>query len=560
MVAGVLLQLPAPILTMYIVDSAVDGASTEWITKLALVFLGLILLRSALSFVSERATLQLKETVIQEIGANLIQHLHRLPSGFFANRHSTYLQSRVMSDSRAIEGALARTLVNVVINGLTFLVGLGFVLYIRYQLALLLLSFLAVFAFIRYYANDRMRALSQQMQEIQASTSAAVSESFAGVRTVKVFGREEAQSGRLRDRLGTLRDIYVNTNWFAILAGLGTGTITSICAAFVLWYGARAVLAGEMTLGEVVAVLTFLSFLYTPINSLVAANLSIHQSAAAIQRIYEFLEEVPERREGLQLDTVQGRIEARGLAFAYPGGDPVLDDVDLAIEPGTKVALVGKSGAGKSTLVNLLVRFYEHQEGELLLDGHDVRKLSLYTLRNTIGIVDQQTFLFTGTIAENIRFGRPEASSEEVREAARKAFAHDFIERLPEGYESLVGERGVRLSGGQAQRIALARMFLKDPKILILDEAVSAVDSESEAFIKRALQPLTVGRTTIIIAHRLSSLLMAEQVLLLEDGKVVECGSHRQLMDRDSRYAQLFREQFRPQLDEGASPPDAIVA
>ncbi|HET6231836.1 MAG TPA: ABC transporter ATP-binding protein [Longimicrobiaceae bacterium] len=547
MVLSVLLQLPAPLFTMYVVDAAVAGAKLDRITLISLAFAALVLLRHVFAFVNERATLVLKENIILDLASHLVEHLHGLPLSFFSQHHSSYLQARVMNDARGIEGALVRTLVTVVINGLTFLVGLGFVLYVRVELAVILVLFVVPFAWIRHAANRQMRVLSADMQEKQAVASAAVAESFAAVRTIKAYGRERLQQRAVADRLRDLRDIYVRVNWFGIVSTVGTSLVTGLCSVFVLWYGARAVVLGQMTMGQVVAVLAFLSFLYAPVNAVIAANLNVQQSAAAIQRLYEFLGEPRERTGGGELPPLRGTIEMRGVRFAYADGSEVLAGVDLRIEAGSTVALVGRSGAGKSTLVNLLARFYEPGGGQVLLDGADVRTLALEPLRAAVGIVDQQTFLFSGTVGDNVRFGRPEASDAEVEEACRRSFAHDFIAQLPEGYATTVGERGVRLSGGQCQRIALARMFLKDPPVLILDEAVSAVDSESEAEIHDALVPLMRGRTTVVIAHRLSSLLLADEVLLLDEGRIVEKGSHAELVERNGLYARIFREQFKPQ-------------
>ncbi len=555
MVLSVVLQLPAPFLTMRIVDAAVDGADLGSIGRIALVLGILVVLRHVFAFVNEHVTLVLKERIILDLEMHLLRHLARLPLSFFAQHHSTYLQSRVMNDARAVEGALVRTIVTVLINGLTFIVGLGFVLYVRVELALLLSVFLLPFGYIRYFANDRMRALSQEMQERQSVASAHVSESLAGMRTIKAFGRFDRQESLARTQLDALRDVYVRTNWYGIVSTVGTGLVTALCVTFVLWYGARNVVLGTMTIGEVVAILAFLNFLYLPINSLVAANISVQQSASAIQRLYEFLLQAPERQEGLALPSVRGQIELRGVHLAYGDGPDVLRGVDLRIEAGRTVALVGRSGAGKSSLVNLIVRFYEPRQGQVLLDEIDVESLSLAFLRRTVGIVDQQTFLFAASIAENVRFGRPDASREEVAEACRMAQAHDFIAALPRGLETEVGERGVRLSGGQAQRIALARMFLMDPAVLVLDEAVSAVDSESEASIQQAILRLMEGRTTIVIAHRLSSLVLADDVVLLEAGRIVERGSHQELVERDTAYAQMFREQLVP--GGGGKPPAA---
>jgi ABC-type multidrug transport system fused ATPase/permease subunit len=560
MVLCVLLQLPVPVLMMYIIDHTVSSKNTDLLTKVSLLLAALVVTKHIFSYLNETLTLRVKEDIILEIQRRLLGHVQRLPLSFFSSKHSTYLQSRVMSDSRAIEGALVRSLVAIAVDGLTFLVGITLIMFIRYELGLVLFIFLLPFAYIRYYANDKMRLLSRDMQEATSVSSAVMSESFAGVRTIKAYGREEFQEAVVGERLKGLRDIYVKTNWFGIVSTVGTSFLTGLSITFVLWYGCRSVISGRMTLGEVFAILSFLNFLYGPINSFVAANLRIQQSAVAIHRIYEFLSEPRERLGGDRLERVAGRIEFRDVSFAYEPGNDVLRDVSFKIEPGAAVALVGRTGAGKSTLVNLMLGFYGPQEGQVLLDGRDVSDLSLESLRGAIGVVDQQTFLFSGTILDNIRFGRPDATPEEVVEASKRSYADEFIERLPDGYQTRVGERGVRLSGGQCQRIALARMFLKDPQVLVLDEAVSAIDSESERYIQEALGPLISTRTTVIVAHRLSSLLLADYVIVLEGGRVVEYGRHQQLMSAGGAYANLFHEQFitQPTNAEEASPVAAV--
>lgn len=559
MVLCVLLQLPIPMLTMYIIDHTVSARNVDLLTEVALLLAALVVAKHVFSYFNETLTLRLKENIILEIQKRLISTIQRLPLSFFSGKHSTYLQSRVMNDSRAIEGALVRTLVSIGVDGLTFIVGFSLIMYIKYELGLVLLVFLLPFAYIRYYANEKMRILSRDMQEASAVSSAVMSESFAGIRTIKSYLREEFQQGIVEERLRGLRDIYIKTNWFGVISTVGTSFLTSLSITFVLWYGCRAVMTGTMTLGEVFAVLAFLNFLYGPVNSFVAANLRIQQSAAAIQRIYEFLKEPKERQDGEKLSAVEGKIEFCNVSFAYDGSNKVLENVSFSIEPGRAVALVGRTGAGKSSLVNLLLGFYNPQSGSVLLDGKKINELSLETVRESIGVVDQQTFLFSGTILENIRFGKPDATLEEVVSASKQSYADEFIERLPEGYDTRVGERGVRLSGGQCQRIALARMFLKNPQILILDEAVSAIDSESERYIQRALVPLISTRTTIVIAHRLSSLLLADHVIVIEQGKVVEEGFHQTLMQAEGPYANLFHEQFHAQLKRSDSESSTVA-
>jgi ABC-type bacteriocin/lantibiotic exporter with double-glycine peptidase domain len=551
MALSVALQLPAPVLTMYVIDKVLPFHSIPILNQVIILLVALVFLRHIFTYLNETATLHLKELIIFEVQERLISHIQRLPLWFFTDKQSTYLQSRVMSDSRAIEGVLVKSVVSLAINILIFLTGLIFVFVVRSQIALLMLLFLIPFGLVRYYTNERMRILGKDLQETTARASAFVAESFAGVRVIKSYVQETFQEELIATRLDALRKINVRINLFGVLSTVGTSLLTALSAALVLWYGSKQVIANHMTLGEVIAVLSMFTFFYQPINEFVATNLRVQQSASAIRRIYEFLALPQERQTGEAMSgKFDGRIELRNVSFCYEPSRDVLKNISFTIEAGKHVALVGKSGAGKSTLVNLLLGFYQPREGEVRVDGKNIESVSLASLRQNIGIVDQNTFLFSGSVLDNARLGKPEATMEEVIDACRFSYADEFISQLPDGYHTLVGERGLRLSGGQCQRIALARMFLKDPSILVLDEAVSSIDSESESYIQQAIRRLTADRTTIIIAHRLSSVLLADDVIVLEDGRIVEEGSHRVLLASNQSYARLFREQFEPAVND----------
>ena len=547
MLGAVSLQLAVPIATMYVFDHVIPGKDLARLSMVGWAVVALISTRHVINYLNEALALKLREQVIFDIQMKAIGHLHRLPMGFFSKRQSTYLQSRVMNDARAVEGALVKTFVSLAVDGLTFVCGMVFLFLIRYQLGVLVCVLLVPFAFVRYFANDRMRVLSGDMQENTSQAAALISESFAGIRVVKSYGRESYQQTLIASTLDRLKEIYVRTNLFGVISTIGASLIMTLSGALVLWFGSADVIQHTLSVGGLVSILSLLGLLFNPVNNFVAANLKIQQALSAIERIYEFLRVPVEDTEGQHFqEPIQGRIRFEQVRFSYQEGLEILSGIDVEIEPGQTLALVGSSGAGKTTLVNLLLKFYATDSGHIYVDGAEISGIARSSLREHIGVVDQNAFLFEGSIKDNIKFGKLDATDEEITTAGRLSYAEEFVAALPDGYDTRVGERGVRLSGGQCQRIALARMFLKNPSILILDEAVSSVDSVSESYIQKALATLSAGRTTILIAHRLSSLQLATRIAVLERGHIVEQGNHEELLSRNGAYSELFRAQFAP--------------
>jgi len=402
--------------------------------------------------------------------------------------------------------------------------------------------------FIIRYFSPRIRQASHSVQEQLEDFSGELQEKIAGVSVVKSFARERSEAKRFYRSSRQLYDTVMRNVRLSSWNTTFTDLITKMAPLVVVWVASVMILRGRLTVGTLIAFFAYVGALYLPLQRFSELGIVISNSVAAIERIFEFFDvqpEVQEHPQAVVLPPVRGEVIFENVSFAYDQRLAVLQNVNLRVRSGEVVALVGQSGSGKTTLVSLIPRFYDVSEGRILIDGVNIRNVTLKSLRNQIGMVLQDTILFSGTLRENLRYGNPKASDAELIRAAQAANAHEFIESLPEGYDTLIGERGIRLSGGQRQRVAIARAFLKNPRILILDEATSALDSESENLIHEALGRLMEGRTTFIIAHRLSTVMNADKLVVLHDGRVVEVGTHEELLRRGGYYSRLFEEQFR---------------
>jgi ATP-binding cassette subfamily B multidrug efflux pump len=544
------IALIIPQLIRWIVDRGIEGQDTALLGRSVLVLLGLTLFKGVLGFAQGRWT----EIASQGVAYDLRNAIHHKLSGLSFSYHDLaqtgQLLSRAVQDVERIRFLTGRATLRLA-EGTTLLLGtFGALLWMNPRLALLALATMPMLILVAFRFGRRFRPLSLVIQQQLAVLTTRVEQNLRGTRVVKAFAQEPAEVARF-DR--------ENQHWFRLsteavrLRALNVplvDLIASIGTVFIIWYGGSLVIHDQLTLGTLVAFSTYLGQLIQPVRRVGMIIPALAMAAAAGERIFEILDaesEVEDTPDAIVLPQARGHIRFEGVSFAYFGRHQVLQDLTFEAFPGQVIALLGATGSGKSTIINLIPRFYEPSAGRILLDGYDTRQVTLNSLRDQIGIVLQETTLFAATIRENIAFGCPDASEEEILAAAKAAQAHQFIIEMPNGYDTEVGERGVTLSGGQKQRLAIARALLKDPRILILDDATSSVDTETERLIQMALEGLMRGRTSFVIAQRLSTVRMADLILVLQKGRIVASGTHETLLRSSGLYAEIYHRQLRPQ-------------
>ena len=529
------------------VTQSVEGkASIAQINFLALAVIAIYLLRALSQFGTNYISHYAAWKMLEDIRRDLYDHLQSLSLRFFHDKQTGELMSRVLDDTRNFEQLLAHAIPTLVVNAL-MLIGVSTILFsMNLHLALYTLIPIPLLFWMVVKFSKISRPMFKEAQKEIAEVSAILQDNFSGIKEIKAFTQEEYESKRTLKRIAAytraiLRALKLSNAFhpsIEFVSGLGT--------VIVIFFGGRLALSNKLALEDLVAFLLYLNTFYQPITSFGMINEGIQHALASAERVFEILNVEPEIKDApdaIEVDRVKGKIEFRNVSFRYVDDVPVLKNVSFRARPGDMIALVGPTGVGKTTIANLIPRFYDPDVGQILIDDIDIRKIKLSSLRKQISMVSQDVFLFNGTVKENILYGRPDATDEEVIAAAKAANAHEFIMELPEGYDTRVGERGVKLSGGQKQRISIARALLKDAPILILDEATSSVDTQTEKQIQEALENLMKNRTTIVIAHRLSTIRDADQIIVLREGEIVEAGRHDELFKAGGLYSQLCKAQ-----------------
>ena len=556
---GSAIGLAFPLVVRELLDAAFLADDRGLLNRVAVFLIGLFFFQAVVNFAQSYLTASVSERVVADLRMDLFRRLIRQPPGFFSRRRVGELSSRLASDAGLIQGIL-RFGIPELVRQITFLAGAVILVTITHP-RLTLVTFVAIppTVLAGWLLGRRVRRISTGIQDRLADAVSRAEQVFSQVRTVQSFTREAWEEELFAEAVEDTRSRGLKR---AVARALLTGVVTFTAfgaIVLVLWEGGRLVLDGQLTPGTLVAFLLYAVTIAGAVTSLAGFWSNLQEASGAARRIFELLDHPrelaePERPRSLSRP-VEGRVRYEEVRFRYgPDLPEVLHGIDLELEPGETVALVGASGAGKSTVASLLPRFYDVTAGAVRIDGVDVREVPLEELRSTIGLVPQEPLLFAGTIRDNLRYGNPDATDPEIEAAAREARAHQFIAELPDGYNALVGERGVTLSAGQRQRMAIARVLLKAPALLILDEASSALDAESESLVQDALDRLMVGRTTLVIAHRLSTILRADRILVLQEGRIVDQGTHRELLARNDLYGRLYRAQFEMAVDAVAAP------
>lgn len=549
LLVSTLLGLVLPLVVQNLVDVVLIDKNLTRLNQLAIGLFVVFIVQAIFSFAHRLSLAYVGERVIATIRIQIYSHLQTLSLKYFADHRTGEVVSRLTNDVSLLQNAVTDNLVALLRQAITLVGAAALLFWLNWRLTLIILTGIPIISLTMVALGRQIRKAAKAVQDALAEAANVVEETVSGIRIVKSFVRESHEIGRFTMRVNETFDAAMYRAKIGAILGPIIGFMAFASITITLWFGSIEVLEDRLTAGGLVAYLVYTMMVAAPIASLAGLYAQFQSALGATERLFELLDTLPDiadRPDATVLPMVSGRVQFEQVDFDYTTAVPILKQVSFEVKPGQVVALVGPSGAGKSTLVNLIPRFYDVANGRILIDSADIRDVTVKSLRQQIGIVPQETILFSDTVLENIRYGKLAATQAEIEQAATDANAHDFIvNELPNGYLTMVGERGVKLSGGQRQRVAIARAILKDPRILILDEATSSLDSESESLVQEALQRLMNGRTSFVIAHRLSTVINADWILVLDQGRVVEQGTHSDLLqNRDGLYHRLYQMQF----------------
>ncbi len=547
MLIGSLTGLALPAVAGSLIDTVFVKGDATGLNNATLLLVGAFVVQAIAMFVQNFLLTYTGERVVTNLRIKLYTHLQKLPLGFFNERRTGDLISRLTNDVSQVQSAVTSNLISLAGSLVTLIGGVIIIVTRDWRLTLLILAVIPVLSFFAIFIGTRLKKLSQAVSAELGEATNTLEETLSNEKTVKAFTREDYEVGRYSGRVENvfrlaIRRARLQSSFMALMTFL---SFTAVAA--VLWFGGHEVLAGHITPGELVSILIYMGVVAAPIGSLAGLYGEFQKALGSGERIFSLLDEqitVTDIPDARPLPPLEGELRFENVGFAYSENTPVLHNLSFEAKPGQILALVGPSGAGKTTIANLIPRFFDPTEGRILVDGYDIREVQVKSLREQISTVLQEPVLFGSTIRENIIYGRLEATQAEIIEAARAANAFEFIEKLPEKFDSVVGERGVKLSGGQRQRIAIARAILRNPRILILDEATSSLDNESESLVQEALDRLMRTRTTVVIAHRLSTIENADKIVVIDQGRVVEEGNHGVLMEKEGLYYRLYTRNF----------------
>jgi ABC-type multidrug transport system fused ATPase/permease subunit len=557
MLVNRLVGLVLPATSKFLVDDVIGKHRVDMLPMLVLAAAGATVVQAITSFSLSQILSVSAQRAIAEMRKDVNRHIMRLPIRYFDTTQTGEMISRIMNDAEGIRNLIGTGLVQLTGGIVEASLALGVLFWLNWRLTTITLVVLAVFGGGMAYAFQRLRPLFRERGQIQADVTGRLNQALGGVRVVKAYVAEEREERRFSDGVYRLFDNIAKSITGISAVTAGSTVIVGIIGVVMLSLGGRAILAGQMTLGDFIMYLFFTGLTAAPLVQMASIGTQVSEAFAGLDRIRDIKRQATEDQEdGVRtaLPTLRGDVRFEHVSFEYNPGIPVLNGVSFEAHAGTTTALVGSSGSGKSTLISLIMTFNRPQQGRVCVDDHDLNTVRLRDYRAHLGIVLQDNFLFDGTVAENIAYARPDAPRDEIEAVSRLAYCEEFVQGFPEKYDTVVGERGVRLSGGQRQRVAIARALLANPRILILDEATSSLDSESEAMIQEGLRRLRAGRTTFVIAHRLSTIQSADQILVLEGGAIVERGNHASLLALNGRYRQLYDKQYRFERDQFINP------